>query len=64
MFNSTDWDNYGDHNRRLGWSDTNDQDRQWHAREQARAEERARSERAYEARRRREEESRRSRTGW
>lgn len=64
MFNSTDWDNYACQNQRLGWSDTNAQDRDWHAREQARAEERARSERAYEERRRREEEARNRRSSW
>jgi hypothetical protein len=61
MSDSQNWDNYANHNRRLGWSDTNDQDRQWHEREQQRAEERARQEREHEERRRREEQDRRCR---
>ena len=66
MADSTDWDNYAAKNRRLGWSDTNTQDRDRHAREQQRAEEQARAAREYEERQRlerqrREDEERRNR---
>ena len=56
MADSNQWDIYADHNKRLGWSDRNDQDRAWHAQEQQRAEERARQERAHEERQRQERE--------
>ena len=39
---SNQWDIYAHHNKRMGWSDTNAQDRDWHAREQQRAAELAR----------------------
>ena len=58
MADSTDWDNYANKNRRLGWSDTNTQDRDWHAREQQRAEEQARAAREYEERQRQERQRR------
>jgi hypothetical protein len=59
MADSEYWNNNADKNKRAGWSDTNDQDREWHQREQQRAEERARLEHEREERRRREEEERR-----
>ena len=61
MADSNYWDNYADKNRRAGWNDTSDKDREWHAREQKRAEEKARQEREQEERRREEEERRRNR---
>ena len=66
MADSNSWDNYAEKNRRMGWSDTTDQDRDWHAREQQRAEAQARLEREHEERQRqerqrREEDDRRNR---
>ena len=58
MADSTDWDNSAEKNRRLGWSDTTAQDRDWHAHEQQRAEEHARVAREYEDRRRLERQRR------
>ena len=63
MADSNSWNNYAEQNRRLGWSDTNDQDRDWHAQEQQRAAERARQERAHEERQR-QEANRRRNNGW
>jgi hypothetical protein len=56
MADSDYWNNQADKNKRAGWSDTNSQDREWHAREQKRAEELARSEREREERQRKERE--------
>lgn len=52
MDRSEIFDNYAQRNERLGWSDTNQNDRDWHERERQRAEEKARQEREYEARQR------------
>lgn len=60
MATSKDWRNYANHNERMGWSDVTDQDRDWHGREQQRAEQQARSARELE-RERREDEERRNR---
>ena len=54
MAPANQWDIYADHNKRMGWSDTNGQDRDWHAREQRRAEENARIARDREERQRQE----------
>ena len=60
MADSNYWKNQADKNQRAGWSDTSAQDREWHAREQRRAEERARLERESEERRRRDAERNRN----
>ena len=58
MADSADWNNYAEKNRRLGWSDVNAEDRDWHAREQRRAEEQARLAREHAERQRLERQRR------
>jgi len=59
MSNSDTWGNYAHKNKRLGWGDTNQADKDWHDQEQRRAEERARQEREWEQQQREATEQRR-----